>query len=90
MPIKRAAVRALRKDKKRAARNQAIESQLKTIKKRFLTLVDQKKQAEAAELLPMVLRRFDQAAAKGLLHKNTASRTKSRLMRQLARPTPAK
>ena len=90
MPIKRAAVRALRKDKKRAARNQAIESQLKTIKKRFLTLVDEKKQAEAAELLPMVLRRFDQAAAKGLLHKNTASRTKSRLMRQLARPTPAK
>ena len=90
MPIKRAAVRSLRKDKKRAARNQAIESQLKTMKKRFLMLVDQKKQAEAAELLPQVIRRFDQAAAKGLLHKNTASRTKSRLMRQLARPASAK
>ena len=90
MPIKRAAVRSLRKDKKRAARNQAIESQLKTMKKRFLLLVDQKKQAEAAELLPQVIRRFDQAAAKGLLHKNTASRTKSRLMRQLARPASAK
>ena len=81
MPIKRAALRQLRKDRKRTERNKAIDSELKTLKKRFLSLVSGPQKAEAAEFLAVVMRRFDQAAAKGLIKKNTASRTKSRLMR---------
>ena len=84
MPIKRAALRQLRKDRKRSVRNQAIESELKTLKKHFLSLVSQKP-AEATEFLSTVMRRFDQAAARGLIHKNTASRTKSRLTKTLTR-----
>mgnify|MGYP001558313693 FL=1 len=83
MPIKHAAVRQIRKDRARTARNQALRSQLRTLEKRFSTLLAQQKQGEAARLLPLVIRRFDQAAAKGILHKNTASRTKSQLMRRL-------
>ena len=83
MPIKRAALRQLRKDRKRNVRNQAFHSELKTLKKHFLTLAETQK-AEAAKFLPTVIRRFDQAAAKGLIHKNLASRTKSRLTLRLA------
>ncbi len=85
MPIKRAALRQLRKDRRRTKRNQAVESELRTLKKRFLSLVDERKKDEASKFFPVVMRRFDQAAAKGLIHKNTVSRTKSRLAKQLAK-----
>ncbi len=88
MPIKRAAVRQLRKDRVRAVRNQAQASALKTLKKRIVSLLDQQKLDEARALLPLIMQRFDQAATRGILHKNTASRTKSRLMRQLNHPRP--
>ncbi len=88
MPIKHAALKQLRKDRKRAQHNQAIYSELKTLKKQFLTLRTQQKHEEATRLLPLIMRRFDQAAAKKLIHQNTASRTTSRLMRQLTHPQP--
>ena len=83
MPIKRAAVRQLRKDRKRTVHNLALRSEIKTLKKRLLTLLSENKHAEAAKLLPTVIKRFDQAAGKNILHKKTASRTKSRLMRRV-------
>ncbi|MFZ4519275.1 MAG: 30S ribosomal protein S20 [Microthrixaceae bacterium] len=58
-------------------RNRAVRSELKT----------RTKAAEAAtgeerdELVRLAVKRIDQAAAKGVLHKNTAARRKSRLMR---------
>ncbi len=89
MPIKRAALRQLRKDRKRSVRNQAAESELKTLKKRFLTLAASNNRDEAAKLFPKLMRRFDQAAAKGRIHHNTAARTKSRLMKRLAKLSAA-
>lgn len=88
MPIKRAAVRQLRKDRKRTLRNQAIRSELKTLKKRFDELLTTRRQDEARVLLPAIMKRFDQAASRGLIHRNTASRTKSTLMRHLTSGTP--
>lgn len=88
MPIKRAALRQLRKDKKRTVRNQAIRSELKTLKKRFDELLTTKRQDDARVLLPVIMKRFDQAASRGLIHRNTASRTKSVLMRHLTSGTP--
>ena len=85
MPIKRAALRQMRKDKKRAARNQDVLSELKTLKKQFRTLVDEKKQDEASKLLSVVIKRFDQAATKKIIHRNVADRQKSRLTKALAR-----
>ncbi|MBI4323087.1 MAG: 30S ribosomal protein S20 [Candidatus Omnitrophica bacterium] len=87
MPIKRAALRQLRKDRVRNVRNQALRSELKTLKKQLTELLAQKRQEEARTLLPLLTRRFDQAAAKGIIHKNTASRTTGRLMRHLTRGT---
>lgn len=88
MPIKRAAVRQLRKDRKRTSRNHALRSELKTLKKRFDELLITKRQDDARALLPAIMKRFDQAASRGILHRNTASRTKSALMRHLTSGTP--
>ena len=90
MPIKHAALKQLRKDRKRAKRNQAVHSSLKTYTKRVRALLDQRQPDEVKKILPMVLSRFDQAAAKGMIHKNVASRTKSRFMRQLAKLSTSK
>ena len=89
MPIKHAALRQLRKDRPRAVRNQAVASALKTLTKRIRALMAQQKREEAQQLLPTVAKGFDQAAAKGVIHKNTASRMKSRLTRQLAKTASA-
>ena len=89
MPIKHAALKQIRKDRKRQQRNQAIRSALKSLTKRFLSLVQQQKTEEAKKLMPLVAKEYDQAASHGILHRNTAARSKSRLTRRLARPAPA-
>ena len=83
MPIKHAALKALRQDRKRRARNQAAGSQLKTLTKRLLALLSAKKLDEATALIGEVAKQYDHAAVKGIIHRNTASRTKSRLMRRV-------
>ena len=90
MPIKRAAARQLRKDRQRAQRNQATLSELKTLKKQVRTLLAKQKREEALQLMPVVMRRFAQAGAKGVIHKNTASRVTARLMRLLAHGQPVR
>ncbi len=90
MPNKRAALRSLRKDRVRHARNEAVLSELKTLKKRLIGLLSDRKREEAAKYLPLVVKRFDQAAAKHMIHKNVASRLKARLARRVtSTPTAA-
>ncbi len=86
MPIKHAALRQLRKDRKRQQRNQAIRGELRTLTKRLLTLLQGKKLGEASLLIRQVASKYDRAVSKGVLHRNTAARYKSRLARQLSRP----
>jgi len=85
MPNKRAALRQMRKDRWRALRNHAVISELRTLTKRFRSFLAQQNREEATRLLPLLMHQFDRAASKGMIHKNAASRTKSRLMRQLAK-----
>jgi len=85
MPIKHAAVKQLRKDRKRRQRNQAVRSELRTLTKRLLSLLAARKLDEAKTLIQMVASKYDRAASRGVVHRNTAARSKSRLMRQLNR-----
>ena len=63
-------------------RNRALNSNLKTtIKKAEAALAGSSSDSTAA--VPLAIKKIDQAAAKGLLHKNTAARRKSRLARKL-------
>ncbi len=86
MPIKIVALKQLRKSRIRAQRNQAVHSELKTLKKNLLALIAQQNVQEAQKLMPVLMRRFSQAGAKGLIHHKTASRVISRLSKRLHAP----
>ena len=65
---------------KRAERNKAVKSELKT---RVKNAVAASGSDSADEALRLAVKRLDMAAAKGVIHKNQAARRKSRLMRKL-------
>jgi small subunit ribosomal protein S20 len=58
-------------------RNKAVKSELKTRERNLVAAVEAGVGAEDA--LRLAQKRIDMAAAKGVLHKNTAARQKSRL-----------
>ncbi len=74
-----------RQNEARRARNKGTRSSLKTQIKRFLQSVDAGDQSVATEEYRQVSKALDQAAAKGVIHKNTAANKKSRLARRLTR-----
>ena len=90
MPIKHAALKQIRKDRKRQQRNQALRAELKTLTRRLLGLLKAQNVAEAKSLIQVVTRRYDRAASQRVIHRNTAARSKSRLMRRLNALSPAK
>jgi len=69
---------------KRAERNKAVRSELKT---RVKNAVREASTDDGAEALRLAVKRLDMAAAKGVIHKNQAARRKSRLMRKIAAAT---
>lgn len=87
MPQRRTAIKRLRADKKRRLHNLKIKAELKKIIKKFLSLVSTKKLAEAKEAFQKVVIRLDKAVSKGIIHKNTAARRKSRFSKKLTSTT---
>lgn len=83
MPILHAAYKATKVTKKKTARNQSLKSHLKTEIKKFLDLILSKKTEEAKKQLVFVVSELDKASSKGIIHKKTASRKKSRLAKKL-------
>ncbi len=61
--------------------NRANRSQLRTQVKRFRRALASGNLAEARQLLPQTVSLLDRSVRKGILHRNAAARTKSRLMR---------
>ena len=64
-------------------RNQMIKSNLKTCIKNFEAFAAKSDKANAVEACKVAFKRIDQAVAKGILKKNTASRKKSQLALKL-------
>ena len=60
-------------------RNQMIKSALKTYIKKFEATVEAGNREEAQSAFNLVVKKIDQAMAKGILKKNTAARRKSKL-----------
>ena len=83
MPNSSSAAKSLRQNKRRRLRNRAQRSTLRTEVKKFREAAagDDTEKAQAA--YKTVVKKLDQSAAKGLIHKNTAARTKSRLHKLL-------
>ena len=80
MPNIKSAKKRVRVIAVKTARNKANRSALKTeIKKANAAIASGENTAEAVRL---AIKKIDQAAAKGLLHKNTAARKKSALAKK--------
>ena len=70
---------------KKTARNRRIKSHLKAIVKNFDAAITASDLGAAKEKLILAEKRLMQAAAKGTIHKNAASRKISRLTRRFNR-----
>lgn len=68
----------------RNARNKAMRSELKTRTKAAITAAESGDAAAAQDALRLAQKRIDMAVTKGLIKKNTASRQKARLTKQVA------
>ena len=62
-------------------RNKAVKSELRTRTKNAVAAVGSDDEAAA---LRLAVKRIDKAAARGVIHKNTAANHKSRLVRRVA------
>lgn len=66
-------------------RNRHAKSTIKTLFKKLDATVEAREAEQARQLATTLTRRIDQAAAKGILHKNNAARKKSRVAHTLNR-----
>ena len=74
-----------RQNERRRQRNKATRSTLKTKIKNVRTLAQGGDKAAAEAALRDATKALDQAAAKGVIHKNTAANKKSRLAKSVSR-----
>jgi small subunit ribosomal protein S20 len=70
-----------RQNEKRRARNRRVRSELATRTKVAVAAVEGSSD-DADEKVKAAIKRIDKAAQKGILHKNTAARKKSRLLKR--------
>lgn len=85
MPNSRSAEKRMRADAKRRLRNLEAKSKLKTLVRQFNQSIEEKKADQAKKIYPQLTRLLDQSAKINILHRNTASRKKSRLAQRLAK-----
>jgi small subunit ribosomal protein S20 len=85
MPIIQSAIKRARQNIVRRERRVPYKSQMKTYVRQFMDLMKEGKASEAQTLLPKVQKSIDMAVKKHILHKNTASRKKSRLALMLGK-----
>ncbi len=83
MPNTKSAAKRLKQSEVRRVRNKAIKTRTKTEMKRVLDSVQTGDIAAAEANFRLAAKKLDQAGSKGVIHKNTAARHKSRLQRTI-------
>ena len=73
-----------RQNEKRRLRNRTVRSEVNTRTKAALAAAEYGDE-DADETLRLAIKRIDKAAAKGVIHRNTAARRKSRLVQEIER-----
>ena len=84
MPNTKSAERRMRNSARKQIQNRSTKSRLHTLEKNYLQLLEAGKKDEATKALPGLSSAFDKAAKKGIVHRATADRKKSRLALRLA------
>ena len=83
----KSALKANRQNIKRRAQNRHLRSKLRTAMKSIRASLDAEKTDEATAALSGTVSVVDKMAAKGIIHRNTAARYKSRLAARMAKTT---
>jgi small subunit ribosomal protein S20 len=86
----RSAAKQARASIRREAHNKSIKSRLHTLEKKFLAAVAAKQAADANALYRLLTAALDKAAKTQVIHRNNASRKKSRLAARLKTTAAAK
>jgi len=77
----KSAIKRIKQNAKKNARNRHVSSTLKTYIKRVREAVEEKDRDAAVAALKRAIPVIDSTATKGVIHKSTASRNVSRLTR---------
>ncbi|WJH32997.1 30S ribosomal protein S20 [Paenibacillus aurantius] len=83
MPNIKSAIKRVKTSEKRRLRNASQKSALRTAVKTFENAADGNNVDNAKAALVNATKKLDKAVTKGLIHKNTANRKKSRLAKRL-------
>lgn len=84
MPNTKSAERRMRNSARKQAHNRSIKSRIRTLERKYATLLASGNKDEAAQTLRLVSSAFDKAAKTGVVHKCAANRKKSRMTLRLA------
>jgi len=77
----KSALKRIKQNKVKNARNKHVRSTLKTLVKRVRDAVEKKDVTAANEALAAAIPAMDKTATKGVIHKSNASRSVSRLVK---------
>ncbi len=79
----RSALKRIRQSEVRRQRNKQVKSKIKNTVRNFMNSLGEEDKETARQNLISVGRVIDKAASKGVIHKKTAARKKSRLAKKL-------
>ena len=79
----KSALKRIRSSERKRVRNRIVRSRTRTFIKKARLATEGADADAAREATQAAIRELDKAVTKGVLHKNTAARTKSRLMKKL-------
>jgi small subunit ribosomal protein S20 len=85
----KSAVRQHRRSLRRKSVNTQNKSALRTQMRKMREAIEEKDRETAVKMLPSLTKAIDTSVKKGAIKKNTGSRYKSRLSRQVAELSPA-
>jgi len=83
MPSHKSALKRVKQTEKRTLRNKSIKTSLKTIMKEAEDALEGGENDKIRETFAVASPAIDKAASKGVMHKNTAARKKSRLAKKV-------
>jgi len=85
MPNHKSAIKRVKQNEKRRAINRGNRGSLRTQIKKLRLALANNNQTESQELLSPTVSMIDKAVNKGIIHRNTAARHKSRLTAHIAK-----
>ena len=85
----KSAKKRIRQTEKRTLRNRALRSSTRTAIKKFRVLLEEGNPESLKTAYPGVQKTIDKAVTKGVLHRSTAARYKSRLAIAMGKAQPA-